>query len=80
MIGNGKRDPLQAACGRETISCRRCLHACEAHNHRKKWKGDPFDRFFHRRFVNRLYQRFFKFSKSLRSLRALRLVFYRLIR
>jgi hypothetical protein len=59
VIGSGKLEPFLAACGWGAISCGRCLHACQVHNYRKKCRGDPFDRFFHRRFVNRLYQRFF---------------------
>jgi len=36
LAAMGKRDPFQATCGWGTISCGKCLHACQAHKHKKK--------------------------------------------
>ena len=36
LAAMGKRDPFQAACGWGTISCGRCLHACQAHKCKTK--------------------------------------------
>ncbi len=34
-----KRDPFQAACGWGTISCGKCLHACQAHKRKDQKAG-----------------------------------------
>jgi len=39
LAAMGKRDPFQAACGWGTISCGRCLHACQAHRKKKNQRN-----------------------------------------
>ncbi len=34
LAAMGNRDPFHAACGWGTISCGKCLHACQAHKHK----------------------------------------------
>ncbi len=35
LAAMGKRDPFHSTCGWGTISCGKCLHACQAHKHKK---------------------------------------------